>query len=190
MFSSLFSSAFTARRPHQPASQGATPAWCPLKTTPTRRPVPQAFSVEGRQSENAERKKKTMKTKSNSKTKKPETPGLLNRTAEGLEGRAMLPLDFAQRTKNRGLSTEALLNLIRGEAPQLWEIAEVVGKWVWVQFEEKQPPQITLVLSQLGFHWNNKRQLWQHPCGTITEASLYDPRRKYRSYFPADQKAA
>ena len=102
----------------------------------------------------------------------------------------MPPIDFARRTQNRGLSTQALLDVIRGEAPQFWEVIEVVGKWVWVQFEDKQPREITATLSQLGFHWNNKRQVWQHPCGTITESSLYDPRRKYRSYFPADQKAA
>jgi len=100
------------------------------------------------------------------------------------------PLDFTLRRENRRMNTEALLDLLRNQSPGFWEIAEVVGKWVWVQFEEKQPREVTSVLSQLGFHWNNRRQVWQHPCGTITEASLYDPRRKYRSYFPADAKTA
>jgi len=46
-------------------------------------------------------------------------------------------------------------------------------------------------LSQLGFHWNNKRQVWQHPCGTIgDEGAAYDPRKKYGSYFPADTESA
>ena len=26
---------------------------------------------------------------------------------------------------------------------------------------------VTRVLAELGFHWNNTRQAWQHPCGTI-----------------------
>jgi hypothetical protein len=99
----------------------------------------------------------------------------------------MPPIDFTRRQQNRGLSTEALLALIQGEAPQFWNVIQVVGQWVWIQFEEKQPRQVTFVLSQLGFHWNNKRQIWQHPCGAITDASHYDPRRKYRSYFPAAQ---
>jgi hypothetical protein len=46
-------------------------------------------------------------------------------------------------------------------------------------------------LAELGFHWNNKRQSWQHPCGTITdERATYDPRKRYGSYFAADQKPA
>jgi hypothetical protein len=130
-----------------------------------------------------------MKTKSNSKNTNKTDSGLLNRTAQRKEGGGMPPIDFAQRVRNRGLSTEALLALVRGEAPQFWNVLEVVGKWVWVQFEEKQPKQVTVVLSQLGFHWNNKRQVWQHPCGTIAEASLSDPRRKYRSYFPGTVSA-
>jgi hypothetical protein len=69
-------------------------------------------------------------------------------------------------------------------------LAEVVGKWIWIQFDGKQPRQITAALAELGFHWNYRRQLWQHPCGTITPSSNQDPRRKYRSYFPADLNLA
>jgi hypothetical protein len=123
------------------------------------------------------------------KTKTHKDSELQNRTAQ-LGGDELPKIDFAKRTENRGLPTDSLLNLIRREAPQFWGMAEVVGKWVWIQFEGKQPRQITTVLSQLGFHWNNKRQVWQHPCGTIAESSLYDPRRKYRSYFAADEKPA
>jgi hypothetical protein len=84
--------------------------------------------------------------------------------------------------------------------PKMWNnrvknkpsiIAEVVGKWVWIQFDGKQPVTITSVLSELGFHWNNTRQAWQHPCGTITdERADYDPRKRYGSYFAADRIAA
>jgi len=67
----------------------------------------------------------------------------------------------------------------------------VVGKWVWIQFDGKQPVTVTAVLSELGFHWNNKRQSWQHPCGLFRDQSVrFDPRRKYGSYFAADQKPA
>jgi len=102
-----------------------------------------------------------------------------------------LPIDLERRRANRKLPAERLIALLRAEAPRFFEVAEVVGKWVWVQFNEKQPREVTAVLAQLGFHWNNKRQVWQHPCGTYRdEASVYDPRKKYRAYFAADQQTA
>src|ERR1041384_508153 len=74
-------------------------------------------------------------------------------------------LDFEKRREYRQLPTESVLELLRTEAPKFFSLAEVVGKWVWVQFADKQPREVTGALSQLGFHWNNKRQAWQHPCG-------------------------
>ena len=99
-------------------------------------------------------------------------------------------IDYAKRQANRQLATRELLALLRNEAPSLYEIAQVVGKWVWVQFSEKQPPEVTSVLAQLGFHWNNKRQVWQHPCGVLTEGSPDDPREKYGSTIAADAQPA
>ena len=99
-------------------------------------------------------------------------------------------IDYAKRQANRQLATRELLALLRSEAPSLYEIAQVVGKWVWVQFADKQPPEVTSVLAQLGFHWNNKRQVWQHPCGVLTEGSPDDPREKYGSTFAADAQPA
>ena len=114
---------------------------------------------------------------------------LKNRTAQRI-GDKLQRIDFARRNKNRGLPTQSLLNLIRREAPEFWELAEVVGRWVWIQFDDKQPREITAALSEFGFHWNNRRQVWQHPCGTVTPSSNQDPHRKYRSYFPADMNTA
>ena len=100
-------------------------------------------------------------------------------------------IDLAKRDTNRQLGTQALLVLLRTQAPALYDVAQIVGKWVWVQFSEKQPPEITSQLAQLGFHWNNKRQCWQHPCGVpMTEASPDDPRAKYGSLFAADMQPA
>ena len=70
---------------------------------------------------------------------------------------------------NRALNTEKLLSLLRSEAPNFFELAEVVGKWVWIQFDQKQPAIVTAALSELGFHWNNARQSWQHPCGMFRD---------------------
>jgi hypothetical protein len=100
-------------------------------------------------------------------------------------------INIARRQANRALNTDRLLALLRRETPNFFELAEVVGKWVWIQFDGKQPVTVTAVLSELGFHWNNKRQSWQHPCGLFRDQSVrFDPRRKYGSYFAADQKPA
>jgi hypothetical protein len=99
-------------------------------------------------------------------------------------------IDFRLRFQNRGLSTLQVIEMLYHETPRFWELAEVVGKWVWIQFDDRQPPQITAALSQFGFHWNRKRQLWQHPCGQFVTGSIQDPRQKYQTYFPADAKAA
>lgn len=96
-------------------------------------------------------------------------------------------ISIRERRTNQALPTAEVLNLLQTEAPRFWELAEVVGKWVWIQFSEKQPREVTSALSELGFHWNHNRQLWQHPCGTLKP---FDPRLEFGSYFPADQKAA
>ena len=100
-------------------------------------------------------------------------------------------IDFARRQLNRQLGTQALLALLRTEAPSFYEVAEIVGKWVWIQFTEKQAPAITARLAEFGFHWNNKRQVWQHPCGPVNaDSSPDDPRAKYGSRHPADFQPA
>lgn len=128
-----------------------------------------------------------MKTKTeNHQLKIKNRSGLENRNEKSNKQRLPL-LDFQLRRNNRALATNKLLEVLRGEAPDFWYLAEVVGKWVWIQFKEKQPRQITNALSQLGFHWNNSRQTWQHPCGLFRhEAATFDPRKVYGSYFPAD----
>ena len=100
------------------------------------------------------------------------------------------PINFARRRANRELSTERVIQLLQQEAPRLLDLAEVVGKWLWVQFREKQPREVTARLAEFGFHWNNKRQVWQHPCGALTEGTESDPRAKYPTYFPSDVKPA
>jgi hypothetical protein len=100
-------------------------------------------------------------------------------------------VDFAKRQANRQLGTQDLLALLRTEAPRFYELAEVVGKWVWIQFPDKQPATITARLAEFGFHWNNKRQVWQHPCGPVNaDSSPDDPRAKYGSRHPADLQPA
>ncbi len=68
-------------------------------------------------------------------------------------------INFARRRVNRSLDTFPWLNLHRSRTPELFGMAEVVGKWVWIQFADKQPRTVTSQLSELGFHWNNTRQV-------------------------------
>ena len=129
-----------------------------------------------------------MKTNTKNINKKNQRSVAQNRP-EQLSTGSRPKIDFALRQANRKLETEKLLALLRSKTPSFFELAEVVGKWVWIQFTDKQPPSITRVLAELGFHWNNTRQTWQHPCGTIAdERANYDPRRRYGSYFPAAGK--
>jgi len=125
--------------------------------------------------------------KTNTKNQKSE----LKNRPEQLSTENRPKIDFKLRRVNRKLETEKLLALLRSKTPRFFELAEVVGKWVWIQFTEKQPSDVTRVLAELGFHWNNNRQTWQHPCGTLADKRAdYDPRKRYGSYFAADQKPA
>jgi hypothetical protein len=122
-----------------------------------------------------------MKTNTNSSEFKSRSEQL----STGKAGLAQI--NFARRRVNRSLDTETLLAVLRGSAPRFFELAEVVGSWVWIQFAEKQSRDVTSRLAELGFHWNNTRQIWQHPCGLHRhESATFDPRRVYGSYFAAD----
>ena len=110
--------------------------------------------------------------------------------AQTPERPALPRIDFARRQANRELPTDQLLALLRSESPRFYELAEVVGKWVWIQFAEKQPREVTASLAQFGFHWNNTRQTWQHPCGALTQGSPGDPRAKYGARHAADLQPA
>ena len=101
-----------------------------------------------------------------------------------------LPIDTEARKANRTLPTPKVLNLLQTQLPDAYRLAEVVGKWIWVHFENTPAAEIRQQLAQLGFHWNRERQAWQHPCGAFSTGSPSDPHEKYGSHFPADTRAA
>ena len=43
-------------------------------------------------------------------------------------------VDFAKREANRLLPTARVLELLKSSMPRQFELAEVVGKWIWIQF--------------------------------------------------------
>ena len=145
------------------------------------------------------RKKKTMKTTSQKKSnrlpqesKQSQQPAPQAQATAAPEAKpdTRLPIDTEARKKNRTLPTPKVLELLKNANPGLFNLAEVVGKWIWVAFRETPAPELRQQLAQLGFHWNRERQAWQHPCGAFRLRGFQDPHEKYSSYYPADQKAA
>ena len=92
-----------------------------------------------------------------------------------------LPIDHDKRAENRKLDTAALIALLRDKLPTIAQRATVVGAWVWLSFDTTPAPETRQQISQLGFHWNNTRRVWQHPCGKFTFGSKTDPRDTYAS---------
>ena len=91
---------------------------------------------------------------------------------------------------NRELPTQTVLALLKAQLPRQYELAEIVGKWIWLEFPIASHRAAANTLARLGFHWNQRRRVWQHPCGTCAPFAAHpaDPRTKYGSYFAADLK--
>ena len=72
--------------------------------------------------------------------------------------------------------------------PRQCELAEAIGKWISLDVSPSRKPNLAALFWFLGFHWNLRRGVWQHPCGKFDPLGSHpiDPRTKYRCYFPAD----
>ncbi len=57
--------------------------------------------------------------------------------------------------------------------------AYVVGRWVWIQWEEKPEPETLALVKSVGFRWVNARKAWAHSCGHWSRKGHIDPRIKY-----------
>ena len=93
-------------------------------------------------------------------------------------------VNFAERDFNRKLPVEKVLEKLRRWMPKQYELAEVVGQWIWITFPEQPAETVRADLSQLGFHWNNTRKCWQHPCGETLPRGQQEPKQKYEVWFP------
>ena len=133
-----------------------------------------------------------MKTKSHKIEELGSRSGSITSTASTPARNPGLPrINLARRRVNRAVDTETLLGMLRRGSPRFFELAEVVGRWVWVQFEQQPPVEARRQWAQLGLHWNHTRQAWQHPCGVHRDRRVrFDPRRKFGGYFAADLMAA
>jgi DNA repair protein RadC len=76
-------------------------------------------------------------------------------------------------------ATLGLLQQLKTEMPEIWDQAQVVGRWVWLEFNVPPVKEIRGKLKELGFRWNGERKCWQHACGVERERSQRDPRTYY-----------
>lgn len=99
---------------------------------------------------------------------------------------------FFKHNANRELPTQTVLALLKRELPHQYELAEIVGKWVWLDFPQATHRAAANTLYRLGFHWNQRRCVWQHPCGAFAAYAPHpgEPRAKYGSQFAADVQPA
>ncbi|HEV2693821.1 MAG TPA: hypothetical protein VG347_13090 [Verrucomicrobiae bacterium] len=93
---------------------------------------------------------------------------------------------------NRELPTQKVLDLLKRELPSQYELAEIVGRWIWLEFPKASHRAAANTLHRLGFHWNQRRSVWQHPCGACAPYATHpqDPRTRYGSYFASEMKTA
>jgi hypothetical protein len=145
-------------------------------------PIGEASSI--RQGDGQRFQKKAMKTTK----QKIEASAPANVRPSSVSKTSKAQPDFVRHCTNRKLATEAVLNYLRTRLPRQYEIAEVVGKWIWLDVSPSRKPNLAALLWALGFHWNKRRGVWQHPCGSFDPLGVHpaDPRAKYRCYFPAD----
>ena len=64
--------------------------------------------------------------------------------------------------------------------------AEIVGRWVWLSFEQKPNAEIRQKLKDFGFRWVHRRGRWAHNCGHYSRQGKGDPRLKYGA-VPVDE---
>jgi hypothetical protein len=79
--------------------------------------------------------------------------------------------------ENRQLSTQEVISRL---PENVKPYASIVGAWVWLDFPRKPKPETLDKIKPLGFTWNKKRKVWQHPCGEFRSFNPKDdPRQKY-----------
>jgi hypothetical protein len=57
--------------------------------------------------------------------------------------------------------------------------ADVVGRWVWVRFDERPSDATRAALCATGFRWVQTRGEWAHDCGFPSLRGAGRPRDKY-----------
>lgn len=93
------------------------------------------------------------------------------------------PEEIKQWSANRRLTAPEVLAKLSDEDRSF---CKVVGVWVWYINDHVPSTDTRDALKALGFKWNRKRGVWQHPCGRFTKNAPYDPRTKYQTRSPEE----
>lgn len=90
---------------------------------------------------------------------------------------------------NRMLSRNQVLEQLLRKSPVLFQQASIVGEWVWIENHELHPSkllvEIVVFLRNIGFHYNEDRFAWQHPCGHPCKKLIGRDPREYYGVQPA-----
>ena len=90
-------------------------------------------------------------------------------------------VNFAERDFNLTLSVEKVLEKLKRWMPQQYNLAEVVGKWVWVTFTEPPAERVRAELSQPWFPLEQHPQMLAAPLRGDPPARNTGTSRKIRS---------
>ena len=90
---------------------------------------------------------------------------------------------------DQALRTEAAIERLHLEAPDLRQYVKLVGCYLWAEFPNKPDAGIRGRLKALGFHWAPKRKVWMNRCGHARtgQAKSYHPKDKYGSLRLPDE---
>ena len=84
--------------------------------------------------------------------------------------------------QHRSMEQGRVLAFVKRRIQRQWGLTKVVGSWVWVIATDTLTELERSMLFELGFHWNGRRRVWQHPCGVFAPRSS----RVFLSFFPAE----
>src|ERR1017187_371107 len=109
---------------------------------------PSSEASSKRQGDGQRFQKKAMKTTNQIEASAPANvrPSSVSKTSKTEQA------EFVRHCSNRRLTTEAVLNYLRTRLPRQYELAEVVGKWVWLDVSPSRKPNLAALLWALGFH--------------------------------------
>ena len=82
----------------------------------------------------------------NSQTATATQPEQPTAPAQTTPQKSVLPyVNFQERDRNRQLPVDKVLDTLRQWMPRAYELAEVVGKWIWITFPDPQLKRIRAV---------------------------------------------
>ena len=89
------------------------------------------------------------------------------------------PSSVSKHQTNRCLSTETVLNYLRTRLPRQYEVAEVVGKWVWLDVSPARKPGLASLL------WTSRILVFHATQFALPDETNVVPATELSSNFPA-----